>query len=146
VIVVDASDPERGLQLSTTLELIDKMGAGHVPRLCVFNKLDRLDPAIDERGDIEELAGLCGTHPWIALSTRDARAVTEFEATILALVRSQEEERSVFVPYSAASTLSLVYANCRVVDSQANETGVTFRLHAPTAVLSRIAHALEGGN
>lgn len=138
LIVVDASDPERELQLRTTLELIEKIGAERVPRLYAFNKIDRLKEPLDE----QELEQLCDGHPWVALSSHDAKAVAGLQARLVAAARSQEEELTTFVPYAAASTLNLIYANCRVASSEAGDTGLTLKLQAPTAVMSRIKHSL----
>ena len=138
LVVVDASDPERELQLRTTLELLEKMGAEQVPRFYVFNKLDRLPVA----PDLEELARLGDGHPWAALSTRDAPAVAQLAATLIEGVRSEEEELTAFVPYAQASVLSLVYANCRVVANDASDAGLTLRIQGPPAVMSRIKHSL----
>jgi len=138
LIVVDASDPERELQLSTTLELIEKMGAQRVPRFYVFNKVDRLAQPPQR----EELAELADGHPFTALSSRDAGAVAELHASLIDSVRSRQAELTAFVPYAAASTLSLIYANCRVARSDAGEAGLTLRIQGPSAVLSRIQHSL----
>jgi GTP-binding protein HflX len=139
LIVVDASDPERALQLRTTLELIEKMGAQQQPRFYVFNKLDLLP----EPPDPEQLVALCDGHPHALLSTRDAKAVAELEARLIAAVRGQDEALTAFVPYTAASTLSLIYANCRVTHSEASDAGLTLQVQAPSAVISRIKHSLE---
>ena len=133
-LVIDTSDPERELQLRTTLALLEKLGARELPRLYVWNKLDRLATAPDP----DELARLSDGHPWVALSTRDARAVSELEARLVATVRSREQELTAFVPYAAASVLSLIYANCRVMDSSASDAGLTLRIRGQAAVMSRI--------
>lgn len=138
VLVIDASDPERELQLETTLGLIEKMGAQHLPRFYVFNKLDRLPSAPEP----DELRALCGGHPWAVLSTRDARAVAGLEAALIGAVRDQEEALTAFVPYAAANTLSLIYANCRVARSDAGDAGLTLKIQGPKAVMSRIKHSL----
>jgi hypothetical protein len=64
--------------------------------------------------------------------------VAELERALLAKVRSQEEEVTAFVPYTAAKLLSLIYANCRVVDNDAGDAGLTLRFQGPPAVMSRI--------
>ncbi|HEX2871648.1 MAG TPA: GTPase HflX [Polyangiaceae bacterium] len=138
VIVIDASDPERELQLRTTLELIEKMGAERVPRFYVWNKIDRLTEALDE----QQVESLSEGQPWAAVSSHDAKAVAELQARLVAAARSREEELTTFVPYAAASTLNLIYANCRVASSVAGDTGLTLKLQAPTAVMSRIKHSL----
>jgi GTPase len=138
LIVIDVSDPERDLQLRTTLDLIEKMAAQQVPRFYVFNKADRLS----ELPDGEELTRLCEGHPHALLSTRDAQAVAALEAALLATVRSQQQELTAFVPYAAAATLSLIYASCRVASSDANDAGLTLQISGPSAVMSRIKHSL----
>jgi len=43
--VVDASDPDQDQQRHTVEAILGDIGAGKVPRLWVYNKIDRLDPA-----------------------------------------------------------------------------------------------------
>ncbi|WP_318284752.1 ribosome rescue GTPase HflX [Halomonas denitrificans] len=45
VHVIDASDPERDAQIATVDEVLDEIGAGELPRLRVYNKIDRSDEA-----------------------------------------------------------------------------------------------------
>jgi GTP-binding protein HflX len=47
--VVDASSPSRDAQIAAVERVLDEIGAGHVRRLEVFNKIDRLD--LDVRND-----------------------------------------------------------------------------------------------
>ena len=44
VHVVDASDPARELQRTTTLELLEELSLDEIPRLTVYNKADLLEP------------------------------------------------------------------------------------------------------
>lgn len=138
LLVVDVSDPERELQLRTTTELLERMGAQAVPRFYVFNKLDRLE----EPPDPEELGRLAAGHPWTALSARDDRAVAELEQRLIATARSQEQSLTAFVPYTAGELLSSIYANCRVTRSDAGDAGLTLQFQGPNAVMARIARAL----
>ena len=142
VIVVDASDYERDLQLATTLELVEKIGAGGVPRFYVFNKVDRL-PA-PPRG--EELARWSEGHPWALISTRDDEAVAQLRAALLRAARQDEEELAAFVPYGRGDVLSLVYGRCRVLESVASGDGLTLRLRGPLPVISRIRNHLQVTN
>ncbi len=43
--LVDASDPEQSKYLETTSELLEKLELDEIPRLRVYNKIDRLSPA-----------------------------------------------------------------------------------------------------
>lgn len=139
VIVVDASDHEMELHLATTRELVEKIGAGGVPRFYVFNKLDRLPAAPEEVAFARWSEG----HPWAALSSHDARAVAALEAALLRAVRREETVLSTFVPYAASDVLGLVYGNCQVLDSVAIDQGLRLRIQGPIPMISRIRAALE---
>jgi GTPase len=138
VIVVDASDYERELQLATTLQLLERIGAHQIPRFYVFNKLDRLDSFPNS----DELARWSDGHPWAVLSTRDAEAVTKLEAAMILAARREEQELTAFVPYRATSLLGLIYGKCRVIVSEATDEGLTLRIRGPLGVLSRIERDL----
>ncbi|MEZ4366856.1 MAG: GTPase HflX [Kofleriaceae bacterium] len=60
--VVDASDPDRDAQVRAVEAILGSLDLGDKPRLAVWNKVDRLDPA-----DAEELANLGGGYPVSAL-------------------------------------------------------------------------------
>jgi GTP-binding protein HflX len=140
VIVVDAADYERELQLQTTLQILQKMGAQNIPRFYVFSKRDRLTVVPDE----DELACWSEGHPWALLSTHDVRAVATLRDALLRAVRCDEEEFSVLVPYSASDVLSLVYGKCRVLESNATDGGLSVRLQGPMPIVSRIRAQLGG--
>ena len=139
LIVVDVSDPERQLQLETTLQMLEKLGAHQLPRFYVFNKLDRLGAPPDPA----DLATWSAGHPWVALSTRDQQAVAGLEAELIRTVRRDEEELSALVPYTAASVLALIYGSCRVIASEATDDGLLLRIQGPAGVISRIKLGLE---
>jgi GTP-binding protein HflX len=138
VIVVDASDPERELHLRTTRELIEKMGAGDVPRFHVFNKLDRLP----EAPGVGTLRRWSEGHPFALLSSHDAPAIAALEAALLGAVRREEAELSALVPYAASEALALVYGKCRVLDSVAVDEGLRLRVQGPGPVLARLQAVL----
>jgi len=142
LIVVDVSDPERELQLRTTLGLIEQMGAEDVPRFYVFNKLDRLP----EPPEPSELAALSDGHPWAVLSAHDAAAAAELEQRLIALVRAQEEEQTLFVPYRLSNQLNLIYANCRVLDTEAGDAGLKLHVQASPAAMARLRSSLKGAH
>lgn len=131
VVVVDASDHERELHLSTTLDLIEKIGAGHIPRFHVWNKVDRL-ASFEPPNALE---------PWAAVSAHDPASVRALEERLLgALGRS---ELTTFVPYAAKDVLSLVYARCRILESHAAPRGVHLKLQGPPVTLRHVREAAK---
>jgi GTP-binding protein HflX len=51
--VIDASDPRRGEHIAEVERVLEQIGAGHIPVVRVFNKIDRLDepPRVDRGED-----------------------------------------------------------------------------------------------
>ena len=139
VIVIDAADYERELQVRTTHELLERMSARDVPRFYVFNKLDRLTTPPDH----DELARLCGGQPWVTLSALDAAAVAELGQRLICAARRDEASLEIIVPYEARAVLGLIYRNCRIIESEATTDGLALRIEGPTSVLARIRAGLH---
>jgi GTP-binding protein HflX len=139
VVVVDASDPERELHVRTTLEVVEKMRAGSVPRFFIWNKIDRLEASLDP----EELARVAEGAPHAMLSALDRSAVAELERVLLDVVRCDAEEMVTVVPYERSEVLDLVWGKCRVLESDATNDGLRIRVKGPRAVLARIRGGME---
>lgn len=139
LLVLDSSDPELPLHLETTRAVLAKLGAGEVPRLHVFNKIDRLgEPLAPSK--LEEWSG---GHDHVALSSRDPEAASRLRDTILAIVRGSGEATELFVPYGATEALRLAYARCRVMKATPEATGMRFVLEGEAWVLAQIRGAVS---
>lgn len=134
VIVLDVSDQERELQLRTTLEMLERLDATHVPRFYAFNKVDQL-PSWPKP---EELDAWSGGHPWALLSALDEHAVAELAASLLRTARATDEALTTFLPYEARDLLALAYAKCRVLDTEATRDGLKLQLEGPADVVARL--------
>lgn len=105
-IVIDVSDHEWRDHLKITLELLDKLGAGDVPRFFVFNKADRLTelPSQESLGEVAEGS------PFLLVSSHDVGSVNTLRQALLSTVRSDHEEVFVLIPYGAAEALDVIYS------------------------------------
>lgn len=52
--LVDAADPHREEKIADVLDVIAEVGAQDVPQLVVFNKIDKLEPAVEPKVDVDE--------------------------------------------------------------------------------------------
>jgi GTP-binding protein HflX len=52
--LVDAADPHRAEKMADVAEVIKEVGAEEVPQLLVFNKIDRLEPAVVPHVDLND--------------------------------------------------------------------------------------------
>lgn len=57
LLVADASDPERATRVNTVTETLRRIGAGEIPRLLVWNKLDLPEASVDGGIGVSALRG-----------------------------------------------------------------------------------------
>ncbi|HEX2656955.1 MAG TPA: GTPase, partial [Polyangia bacterium] len=137
--VVDASDPNFERQLQVTTEVLDEIGAGGVPRLLVFNKIDRVGDADAEARATAEL-----TARWpeaVVLSARRPDDVARLRAHLIAFFGRELIEGEVRVPYDRQNKRGEIYASCEVLGESYDEDGVVFRVRAHPATLERLKPA-----
>jgi GTP-binding protein HflX len=134
VVVVDASDPEREEHLRLVETVLGRLGAEGLPRLVVFNKIDRLNsPGAG--------AALAGKHRQLSVSAHDRKAVAGLREAIVNAARARQAVREVFVRYQQGELCGRIYAQCRVLRSHATPTGTQFLIEGAPAVVEQLARA-----
>jgi GTP-binding protein HflX len=131
--VVDASDPGFERQLAVTAEVLEEIGAKDVPRLLVFNKIDR---AGDPAAQVTLEASLRARYPGcIVMSARRAPDVARLSDTIRAFFERDLVEAELFLPWVAQGRRGEIFATCKVVEERADEEGAILRVRGdPEAV------------
>jgi GTPase len=137
LVTVDLSDPEAAKHLETTAFILNKLNASHIPRLIVFNKLDRLTEPVDSK----QLDSLSGGHPYSLLSSRDPAAVATLRDRIVATVREHHRQREIFVPYELSALTSRIYAQCRVLKATSSSRGTQLLIEGERHVVDELARA-----
>jgi GTPase len=124
--VVDASDPGFERQLAVTEEVLDEIGAKAVPRLLVFNKIDR--------GGDE--AALRAQYPGcIVMSARREGDIAKLHEAIVAFFQRDLVEAELFLPWAEQNMRGEVFATCTVLEERADGEGALLRVRgAPEAV------------
>ena len=126
VQVVDASDPGHERQLAVTEEVLKEIGAGEVPRLLVFNKLDRV---ADEAAARAQIAAR-----WpeaIAMSAKRPDDVAALRQALVDRFAADLVETELLVPYDQQARRARIFETCQVLDERYVEEGVIFRVKAP---------------
>jgi GTPase len=137
--VVDVSDPSFERQLEVTSEVLAEIGAGDVPRLFVFNKIDRVGDAEAETRVAGELRAR-----WpdaIVLSARRPADVTALRERLCAFFARDLVEGEVHVPYHRQQLRGEIFAACEVLAESYDDQGVIFRVRAHPALLERLRAA-----
>ena len=134
--VVDASDPNFERQLAVTTEVLAEIGAGDVPRLLLFNKIDRVGSP-----EAEETTTRALLHRWpeaIVLSARRPDDVSGLHARIVSFFARDLVEGEVRVPYDRQQMRGEIFAACEVLEESYDDAGVIFRVRTRPEMLERL--------
>jgi len=117
--VVDASDPGFDRQIAVTETVLEEIGAKDVPRILVFNKIDR--------GGDE--AALRLQHPGcVVISALRDGDVAVLREAVLAFFRRHLVETELFLPWTAQGLRGEIFARCEVLEERADGAGAFFRV------------------
>ena len=150
--VIDASDPGFERQLETTNEVLAEIGAQDVPRIRVFNKVDRViyrpadgtaDPAspveYPAESESQYAADLRARYPGcIVMSARRPDDVASLHQAIMAYFQQDLVETELFLPWTAQQLRGDIFARCEVLSEHADAAGAFFRVRADQATLDSL--------
>ena len=119
--------------------MLAEIGAGDVPRLLVFNKIDRVGDAEAEARATAEL--LARWPDGIVISARRPGDVVALRERLLAFFNRDLVEAEVRVPYSRQELRGDIFASCEVLGERYDEDGVVFQVRAHPATLEKLRAA-----
>jgi GTP-binding protein HflX len=133
VHVVDASDAGFERQLAVTEDVLDEIGAEGVPRLLVFNKIDR--------GGNE--AALRAEHPaCVVMSAKREGDVARLRAAIVAFFQRDLVEAELFLPWSEQKLRGQIFATCVVLEERSEGEGAVLRVRGEPDAVGRLREQL----
>ena len=130
--VIDASDPNFERQLQVTSEVLDEIGAGDVPRLLVFNKIDLTG---DEPAAAQAL--LARWPEALVISARRPDDVARLHRHLAAFFARDLVDGEVRVPYDRQQLRGEIFAACEVLGERYEDDAVVFQVRARPDVLAR---------
>jgi GTP-binding protein HflX len=139
VIVLDSSHCDIELQLATTLEILQKLGADAIAKHFVFNKIDRLADDFDD--SIFET--LSAGHEYTSLCAHDQSAVAALKQKLLGKVGEALVTTSIFLKYTEQHLIKRLYHQCDILDKQCDEYGTTYRIRANAQVIKSLKHGTD---
>jgi len=134
--VVDASDPGWSRQLEVTHEVLQEIGAGDIPRLAVFNKMDKLEGP-QQVQMTQQLATLWPNA--VIMSARDPQDVRHLHETITKHFQKYLVEQELRIPYNAQDLRGPIFEDCEVLSESYEAESVVFRVRGPAHTLSALA-------
>ena len=133
VHVIDASNPNRELQMSAVRSVLAEVGAADVPSIEVFNKLDRLDPG--ERARLQAvypgavtISALTGEGRDELIAVLEARLALDTTLVQLEFDATSDEDRA---------RIASLYRMARVSRHESSDGRVLIEAEIPRRVLDR---------
>src|SRR5438477_4327433 len=127
--VVEASDAGFGRQLAVTEKVLDEIGAQDLPRLVVFNKIDR---AGDEAALHAKYSGC------VVISARREADIARLREAIEAFFQKRLVEAELFLPWSAQKERGHIFDTCTVLEERADGEGVVLRVRGEPEAVKRL--------
>jgi GTP-binding protein HflX len=120
-------------QLAVTEKVLAEIGAKDVPRLVVFNKIDR--------GGDE--AALRTKYPGcIVMSAKKEDDVAKLREAIVAFFQRGLVEAELFLPWSAQKLRGQIFATCTVLEERADAEGAVLRVRGEPEAIGRLREQL----
>lgn len=116
--VVDYSDPYYQRQMETTKETIAQLGAGAIPMITVFNKMDCV-------GEIQFYPKVAGNK--IYISAKEDESLRVLTEQILERVYASFREMHLLIPYEEGRAVSYFMENAQVLSMEYEKEGT--KLH-----------------
>lgn len=142
--VVDAADPHRQERIAQVDEVLTEVGAGELPQLLVFNKIDRIDGA-QPRHDAQDGIADPARRERVWLSARDGVGLDLLIAALGARLGFTRIRGQVALPPSAGRLHARLHALGGIIDEQYTDEGWVLEIDLPRSEAEKLAGSAEGG-
>jgi GTP-binding protein HflX len=115
--VIDASDPQRLERIEQVNSVLDSIGAGEIPQIEVFNKIDRIGAA----SHAERNSGTARARVWLAAAPQVG--IEALGQAIASALWPELERATLHLTLAAAAARSRLYAQHRVRGERVREDG-----------------------
>lgn len=130
VHLVDASDDDPDHQVDSVRSVLDAVGAGHLPELIVFNKIDAVDGTTLER--------LRSLHPDAQfMSAQTGEGVDAVLDATVAALKASTVELELVIPYHRGEVLADAHETGTVLDQRHDDTATVITVRLPHEAAAR---------
>ncbi|MCG5055156.1 MAG: GTPase HflX [Myxococcales bacterium] len=139
--VIDASDRGWRRQMDVTDRVLAEIGADDLPRLRVFNKIDRFASAEEQVQATQQFASRFPDA--VIMSAYDPEDVRHLHEAIAGHFQRFLVEDELRVPYAAQHLRGPIYEACEVLSETYEADAVVFRLRGPAQTISSLQAAAK---
>ena len=136
--VIDAADPARAERIAQVDAVLAQIGAGDIPQLLVYNKIDRIEGAqarLDPGSD---------GHARVWISARDGAGLDLLRQALGELLDMRRIQGDITLPHDAARLRARLHALDAVREEHAADAGWTLRLDLSLSDAARLAAQEDG--
>ncbi len=143
--VVDASDPACMRHIETTSAVLAEIGAGEVPQMYIFNKMDkRSEPELpQEIADFIATLKQSETAQYLCISAKEPKDVARVRQAVLDFFDRDLVEAEFFVPHDRQQVRGTIFAAGEVLTERSDETGTFFQVRMDEVSLRRLAREVQ---
>ncbi|MCC8915651.1 ribosome rescue GTPase HflX [Xanthomonas euvesicatoria] len=141
--VVDAADPLREERILQVDEVLQAVGAGDLPQLLVFNKIDKIDGA-EVRHDAQDGIPDPARRERVWVSARDGRGLEELQHALGQRLDLRHLTGQLRLPPSAGRLRSRLHQLEVVRNEQSDEDGWLLEVDLPMVEAERLAAGQDG--
>jgi GTP-binding protein HflX len=134
--IIDAGDPEFERQLVVTDDVLKEIGADAVPRIRIFNKIDRVGNEImqaDREKALRKKYSDC-----TVMSACRPNEITKLHQMIIEFFQKKLLEAELFLPWSAQQLRGKIYASCQVIKEHSNNEGTFFLVRGEFDIVTKL--------
>ncbi len=137
--VIDASDRSWPRQADVTDEVLRDIGAGDIPRLRLFNKIDAVG---DAQAQVKATEALATKWPdGIIMSAREPEDIRHLREAILEFFRRDMVQEELRVPWAAQHLRGRIFKECEVAGERHDDEAVIFQVRASRDTLDSLRAA-----
>ena len=144
VQVVDGSDPHCRKHIEVTKQIINEIGAGHIPMITVYNKADLCDPpaAHPVKGAIEQTVdGITNVN--LYLCAKESSSIECLCRTIFDILHAKRTIRTFLIPYDRGSVVSFFMERSVVLQTDYTAEGTKITAECDTATAEQVEKILR---
>ncbi len=141
--LVDAADPLREERIAQVDEVLEAVGAGDLPQLLVFNKIDRIEGA-EVRHDAQDGVPDESRRERVWVSARDGRGLELLQSVLGKRLGLQHVTGSVRLPPSAGRLRARLHQLEVIRSEQADDDGWLVEVDIPIAEAEKLASSEDG--
>lgn len=141
--IVDAADPLREERIHQVDEVLQAVGAGDLPQLLVFNKIDKIEGA-EVRHDAQDGIPDQARRERVWISARDGRGLEELQRALGHRLDLRHITGSLRLPASAGRLRSKLHQLEVIRSEQVDEEGWLLEVDLPYVEAERLAAGEDG--